>query len=858
MSNDNLTREEAAARSALVSDVRYDVRLDLTSAEAPTFSSATTVRFTCSEPGASTFLDLDAAAVVEAMLNGKPIESAAFTGSRLRLDDLGATNELMVVADCRYQHTGVGLHRFTDPVDGQTYLYTQFEPFDAHRVFGCFDQPDLKAPFLLAVEAPAGWKAVSNGGVLERPDEGEAGTWRFAETPPLPTYITAVCAGPFHEVRAQYEPSAQAGGEPIDLGLFCRSSLAEYLDPDEFFEITRQGFDFFGECFAYPYPFGGGSGGSRKYDQLLVPEFNAGAMENAACVTFSESYVFRSKVTDANRRRRGETILHEMAHMWFGDLVTMRWWDDLWLNESFATYMAYLAMVSATRFGDAWSDFATELKAWAYNQDQLPSTHPIVADIVDTDAVRTNFDGITYAKGASVLRQLVAWVGDEAFRDGLRQYFRAHDYRNAELRDFLAALEHASGRDLHDWSAQWLETAGLNALRPVVEVANDTYCQVTVGQEASAAHPTVRDHRLRVGLYDLVDDSLVRRRVLELDVTGETTPVSALRGQPVAPLLLINDGDLAYAKIRLDEGSIATAMSSLGRLTDPLARALCWSSAWDMTRDGELAARRYAHIVAEHAPAEADVGVLSSLLRRAETALDRYGDPANRSAARARLADQARAAMEAAPPGDDRQLVWARAFANMAETQQQRDAVAALYDGSWRLDGLVIDTDLRWHLVSVLAVAGDVGDAEITRELERDPTDLGARRAVAARAAQPAPEVKERFWQSLLDDTEMPLATMRAIVGGFAQPGQEGLLQAFTPRYPETVPRIWATRSPEEALLLTGGLFPVPVTQASVEAADRAQAMEGVPPPAQRILSESRDATLRALRARDVDARATA
>ena len=854
MANDNLTRDEAAVRSSLVTNVHYDVRLDLTSAEAPTFPSTTIVRFDCAEPGASTFVDIDAAAVVEATLNDKPIESAAFTGSRLRLDDLAASNELVVVADCRYQHTGVGLHRFTDPVDRATYLYTQFEPFDAHRVFACFDQPDLKAPFTLTVDAPAEWKVVSNGAAAEQPPAGEAGTWRFAGTPPLSTYVTAVCAGPFHEVRARYEPSAAAGGGPIDMGLYCRRSLAKYLDPDEFFEITRQGFDFFSERFAYPYPFGAAEDGSRKYDQLLVPEFNAGAMENAACVTFSESYVFRSKVTEANRRRRAETILHEMAHMWFGDLVTMRWWDDLWLNESFATYMAYLAMVSATRFDDAWSDFATELKAWAYNQDQLPSTHPIVADIVDTDAVRTNFDGITYAKGASVLRQLVAWVGDDAFRAGLREYFRDHEYANAELRNFLAALEHASGRDLHDWSLQWLETAGLNSLRPDVEVRDDRYSAVTVRQEAPDSHPTLRDHRMGLGLYDLTEEGLVRRSRLELDVTGVASDVPALDGEPAAPLLLLNDGDLAYAKIRLDDRSIETAMSSLGRLTDPLARALCWGAAWDMTRDAELAARRYAHIVAEHATAEVDVGVLSSLVRRAEAAIDRYGDPGNRAAARAALADRARAALEDAPAGDDRQLVWARAFASMAETAEQRRAVAALYDGSWRLEGLTIDTDLRWHLLSVLAVAGDASEDMIAAELERDPTDLGARRAVAARAAQPRPDVKEHYWQALLDDPEMPLATMRAVVGGFAQPGQEQLLQPFTARYPAVLPGIWATRSPEEALLLTGGLFPVPVSTDTVEAADTALALPGVPSPGKRILSESRDATLRALRAREVDA----
>ncbi|MBA2529723.1 MAG: aminopeptidase N, partial [Euzebyales bacterium] len=664
---DNLTRDEAMSRSRLLSGVSYEVALDLIG-DGPTFPSETVVRFRCAEPGVSSFCDLTAERVAAATLNGRDLPAEAFDGTRLHLGGLAADNELRVVADCGYSHSGVGLHRFCDPVDGETYLYTQFEPFDAHRVFACFDQPDLKGPFRLRVAAPAGWVVVSNAPVTSRPSEDTGGQWTFAATPPLSTYVTAVVAGPYAAVHDRH-------GD-VDLAVYCRRSLREHLDPEEFLAITRQGLDFFGEAFRYPYPF-------AKYDQLFVPEFNAGAMENAGCVTFTESYIFRSKVTEGTRRRRAETVLHEMAHMWFGDLVTMRWWDDLWLNESFATYMAYLAMTSATRFTDAWADFTSDLKAWAYDQDQLPSTHPVVADMVDTDAVRNNFDGITYAKGASVLRQLVAWVGDEAFLAGLRGYFRRHEWANAELGDFLAALEEGSGRDLRAWSKDWLQTAGLATLRPALQVDDEgRYTAVEVRQQAPEGFPTLRSHRLRVGLYDLDDQRLARRRVVELDVEGDRTPVPEMVGEPAADLLLLNDGDLAYAKLRLDEGSMATILRGLGRLTDPLARTLCWGAAWDMTRDAELPARRWARLVSDHADAEDDVGVLSQLLRRAAGAIDRYGDPANRTPARTLLASRSHDAMRAAAPGGDNQLVWARTFAAAASDDGQRGTVAGLLDGS--------------------------------------------------------------------------------------------------------------------------------------------------------------------------------
>jgi aminopeptidase N len=835
--NDRLTRAEAQERARLLGDVDYAVELDLRPA-GPTFSSRTTVRFSCAEPGTSTFIDLDAATLHSATLNGRSVPPDAFADARIVLDGLAAHNELVVDAECAYQRTGVGLHRFTDPVDERVYLHTQFEPFDAHRVYACFDQPDLKAPFRLSVQAPADWVAASNGAVLKQPDAGSEGRWVFEPTPPVSTYITALVAGPYHSVHDRH-------GD-IPLGLYCRQSLAEHLDPDEILGITRQGFDFFAETFDYRYPF-------SKYDQLFVPEFNAGAMENAGCVTFSEAYVFRAKVTDAARQRRAETILHEMAHMWFGDLATMRWWDDLWLNESFATYMAYLALAEATRFRNAWTEFAYDIKAWAYQQDQLPSTHPIVADMVDTDAVRTNFDGITYAKGASVLKQLVAWVGFEAFIKGLRGYFRRHEWGNAQLADFLAALEESSGRDLDAWSAEWLETAGINTLRAELDAAGETYRAVTMVQEAPETNPTLRAHRLGVGLYDLGQSSLTRRRHVELDIAGERTEIPAVAGERIADLLLPNDADYAYAKIRLDEPSVDTVTEHLSALDDPLARALCWSAVWDMTRDAELPTRRWARLVGAHAASETDVSVQQTLLRQATTALDRYGDPHNRLPERAQLATTAKRALAEAEPGSDRQLIWTRAAAVLADSDEDLAWVRDVLDGNEQLEGLAVDVDLRWHLVGCLATAGRADDALIDAELERDPTDMGRRRAEAARVSQPTPEAKQRAWQLLIDDRDVPLATMRSIVGGMQKAGQEGLLAEYVDRYVDALPDIWGERSPEEALLLTEGLYPdTVVDERVVAAADRALALD-LPGPAKRLLAEGRDRTQRALRARAAD-----
>ena len=837
MVEDILSRQEAQERASLLSVRSYDVRLDLTG-DGDTFLSDTTVRFSASRAGAPTFVDLDARSVEQATLNGRALPPEAFVAGRSRvlLDQVAADNELRVVARCAYQHTGVGLHRFTDPVDGNIYLHTQFEPFDAHRVFACFDQPDLKATFALAVDAPADWEVVSNGAVAER----DGGRWRFAPTARISTYITAVVAGPYHAVRERH-------GD-VPLGVFCRRSLVPHLDVDEILTVTRQGLDFFAAEFGVAYPFG-------KYDQLFVPEFNFGAMENAGCVTFNESMVFRSRVTDAAYEGRASTILHEMAHMWFGDLVTMRWWDDLWLNESFATYMATHALAEATRFRNSWVRFASGVKASAVLQDQLPSTHPISADIVDTDAVRLHFDGITYSKGASVLKQLAAWVGRDAFTGGLRAYFPRHAYGNAELVHFLAALEETSGRDLGAWSKEWLETAGVNTLRADFDLDGEgRFASFRLLQEAAPAQPTLRSHRVALGLYGLGDGGLVRRHRVEIDASGPATEVPELVGRAAPDLLLVNDDDLTYAKVRLDPRSLSTLRAHLSSVADPLARNLCWTATWDMVRDAELATRRYVQLVVSHAPQEDDDSTLQRLLGQALAAVDAYGDPTNRAVARAQLAAAAKVGLEGAEAASDRQLVWARSHLGAGDSEDDLGWARGLLDGSVEVEGLKVDTDLRWDIVGTLASHGaDDEGALIDAEEKHDPTDIGQRRAASARAARPSPEAKAAAWSRLTEERPT-VAMLRAVASGFSQWHQDELLWPYVDPYFASLTQWWGTRHREEALALIGGLYPRSlVSPHVVSATDRALADESIPGPIRRILLEGKDGIERALRARSAD-----
>ncbi|MET9245897.1 aminopeptidase N [Nonomuraea sp. NPDC003709] len=848
----NLTRDEARERARLMKVESYEVALDLTEGE-ERFESVTTVRFTSARPGASTFIDLHGAHVRKVTLNGEDLDVSAYDEEKGRfpLPSLAAANELRVDADCSYMRTGEGLHRFVDPVDKKVYLHSQFETADAHRMYACFDQPDLKATFQLTVLAPADWEVVSNAAasaVEELPEQGgrhgavaPARRWEFPPTAAISTYITALVAGPYHKVTSEHDG--------IPLGIYCRASLAEHLDADNILEVTRQGFDFFHKVFGVRYPFG-------KYDQCFVPEFNAGAMENAGCVTFLEDYVFRSRVTDAVVERRAETILHEMAHMWFGDLVTMRWWDDLWLNESFATYMSVLAQAEATRWGKgAWTTFANVEKAWAYRQDQLPSTHPIAADIPDMQAVEVNFDGITYAKGASVLKQLVAYVGLDNFLAGVRDYFAEHAWGNTELKDLLSALERTSGRDLSSWSKEWLETSWVNTLRPEFEVSDGRFTGFEVLQEAPAEHPTLRSHRVAVGLYSLVDGELKRTKRVELDVVGPRTSVAQLVGEEQPDLVLLNDDDLTYAKIRLDDRSMRTLVDGgIAAFTESLPRALCWSAAWDMTRDGEMATRDYVRLVVSGAGTLKDITVLQAVLRQARMAVQQYADPAWQAEGLALLAAELRKQLGQAAGGSDHQLAFLQAFAPVATSDADLDLLQRILDGSEVPEGLSVDADLRWSLVHALVAGGRLGEADIDAELERDPTATGERSAAQCRAAIPTAEAKAAAWERVVGG-KLANHIARTTISGFQDPHHTELLAPYREKYFAEVGRIYREWTFDQASTFAVGCFPALLIEPeTVRAAQDYLEAEQPPQALRRLILEGADGVSRALRNREKDA----
>ncbi len=844
----NLTQIEAIERARLLDVISYDITLDLTDGTGGpgerTFRSTTEVRFRCVEPGASTFIEVAMDRIRSAALNGKPLDTSDWTAETgLPLTDLAAENTLVVDADGDFSSTGQGLHRAVDPVDKEVYLYSQFETADAQRVFASFDQPDLKAVYTWHVTAPSHWTVVSNAllASLEDGDVEATRTVHFAPSVRMSTYVTAICAGPYHEVRKVHDG--------IDMGVYCRQSMKRYLDADDIFLVSEQGFDFFHEQFGVRYPL-------PKYDQLYVPEFNAGAMENFGCVVHAEQhYIFRSAVTDYEYENRANTILHEMAHMWFGDLVTMRWWDDLWLNESFAEWASHWCNVGATRFEDAWTTFLSVRKTWGYRQDQLSSTHPVYCDMPDMHAVEVNFDGITYAKGASVIKQLVAYVGIESFVAGLRDYFGKHAWGNATFGDLLTSLEAASGIELREFAAQWLETAQVNTLRPEITLTDDgTYASVTVHQDAPTDYPTLRTHRIGVGLYDIVDGRLARRETIAVTVAGARTELGELAGVPAADVLLLNDDDHTYAKTRLDDASMANVVTHIATFDNSLARAIAWAAAWDMVRDAELPARDYVALVGNGLPTETDINLVTATLSQARGAVVNYCDPTWTATGWARLGDISRAAMAAAEPGSGFQIAWTRSYIEAARD----DTDLAVLRG-WLTDegvpaGLAIGTELRWTILHALVACGAAGETEIARELDSDRTASGERQAATAGALVPTTNAKAETWRRLTEGGALPNWLQRALLIGFEHPAQVKLTAPYAEKFFAVIDHIWATRDSEPAQEFVELAYPIlQVSPATVAATDAWLAQPDRPSSLRRLVAEGRDGVVRALAARARD-----
>ncbi|WP_441249776.1 aminopeptidase N [Kitasatospora sp. McL0602] len=813
-----LQRTEALTRARLLDVHDYRLDLDLTRGE-ELFGCTTVIRFACAEPGSETFLDLRPVELLRAVLNGRPLDPAALADGRLTLPGLAAENELLVETVMRYSRTGEGLHRFTDPADGAVYVYANSSPDAAPRVFPCFDQPDLKARFGLSVSAPEQWTVIANCAGTQP----EPGRWVFEPTRPISTYLVTLVGGPLHSVYSEHDG--------IPLGVHARRSLGAALEREaaELFEITAACFDRMHEVFDDRYPFG-------KYDQAFVPEFNWGAMENPGCVVIADKLVFHAPATEAQRENRAMGIAHEMAHMWFGDLVTMRWWDDLWLNESFAEYLGYRVATENTRFTGAWTTFGIRRKSWGYDADQRDTTHPIAATGVESLAeAMVNFDGIAYAKGASAVKQLVTWLGDKAFFAGINEYLARHRYGNADLADFLTALAGSSGRDVQGWADRWLGTTGVDTLR--IE-----------GGELIAEGS--RPHRAGVGVYHAVGGALVPRERFELEVAPggrAQLPVGVVGGA----LLLPNDGDLTWAKIRLDEASWRTVRSSLSTITDQLARAVLWEHARDRVRDAELTPAEYLELVADHLPREpVDAVVETVLLFARAVVVQTYLPPEERAGGHALLRQVC-----------DRLLAWDGASESVRRVARQAAIENAVGEPAllwgW-LSGSrsageaadeALEPELRWAVLTRLAASGEIDEERIAAELSCEPNDIAQQGAAAARGALPGAAAKERAWEQLFRGG-LSNFLLAGTAQGFWLSGDAELQEAYVQRYFEELP---GAGSRGDMVIRTLGqrLFPAGWSTArTVRLAEACLAVEGLTPATRRVLGDHLDDLRRAVRVR--------
>jgi len=840
----NISRAEALERSEHLDVESYDVFLDVTGT-GDTFIARSTITFNCNKTGYNTFVDTLATRVISATLNGAPVDIDNFDGQSIFLKNLQAHNTLVVEVESLYSKTGEGLQKSVDSADNEVYLYSQGETAHIRKMYPCFDQPNLKATFTLSVLAPSHWEVISNNPVGEVREDGDAKFWKFTTTPRISTYITALVAGPYYHVHDQYE-----GEKVVPLGIYCRKSLAENLDPEEIFQHTKEGFAYFEQIFGLAYPF-------EKYDQVAVLDFNWGAMENAGVVTFREQVlVFRSRVTDMARERRAHVILHEMAHMWFGNMVTMFWWDDLWLNESFAEWTSFLALTEGTRFKNGWTTFICAGTSWAYRQDQLISTHPIAVEMDDIESVNANFDGISYAKGSSVLHQLSAYVGRDNFIKGLRQYFTKFAWQNTQLSDLLNELKATSDRDLDAWSATWLKTAGINTMHPILEESNGLYTRVVIKQDAPivpAGSQEIRPHRMSIALYDLISGQLVARKRTEIDVTTELTEIPEFANEKVADLFMINDGGLSYTKVRFDPRSIETLKSHIGKITDPIARTLVWIGIWDMWRDAELSTHDFARLVVQGLHTEDLISLISGLARDLVSAVEVNSNPAKRDQLRAEIGAELLEILKGSQPAGDIQLQLARIIAVIASSPEHIDFVKAMLNGS--LNGLTVDRDLRWHFNIALAEKGAITRSELDATLADDQTVNGHLSYDTAVAALPDASGKAETWRILMED-EIAISRRDHLSQGFMSPRQSDLLEAYVDPYFEKIIEMWNNTSYEVASETAELLYPrYVIAQSTLDKTDAWLSGKGADAPEglRRYVREGRDTLARVLRIQNRD-----
>ncbi len=799
-----------------------EVDLDLDQGEQE-FGSATRITFSCTDPGASTFVDVLAVELYSMVLNGEPVDVSTLTDGRVPLGGLAAQNVLEVRARMAFSRDGQGLHRAVDPADGEHYVYGHLFLDAGPRVFACFDQPDLKAPYAVTVSAPQAWTVLGNGAATRT----APGRWELAETKPLATYFVTVCAGPYASVLDEHDG--------IPLGLHARASLKEALElgAPQMLEVTKASFDYYHQLFGIRYPFG-------EYHQVFVPEFNAGAMENPGCVTFRDVYVFRGAAARDEILARSNTIAHEMAHMWFGDLVTMQWWDDLWLNESFAEYMSHRTLDAATEFGtEAWVDSTMARKAWGYAAERTPSTHPVAGSAaLDAQSALQDFDGISYAKGAATLRQLIAHIGDDAFIAGVSAYLREHSFGNGTLADFMGFMESASGKDLGEWTQAWLLTAGVDVIALERESG-------TVHRTAPQGFPADRPHTLDVAGFS----AGVETFRVPVTTTGSSTVVPALASAAAGDLVVPNAGDLTWATVTLDPASIAAVPHQLAMVPDPQARAVVWVSLIDGICLGKVDPRVMLRTVGQAWPHEDNASILNrtagSLLGRIiPTFLPRdEQDEAVQVVAKA-----ATEALEAAEPGSTRALVAARAVARTSADEELLRAWAA---GERRPAGLEEDSDFGWLVLRNLASHGLAGRDLIEATRERDDTLQGRLSALLAGASMPDADAKAWAWSQITTNRERSNYELNALAQGFWSSGELDVLRPYAARYFRDVPAMSAWVG-DDALARVAQLgFPSRVVEEATAGLSRAALLrDDLTPSVRRGIVDAQSELEEALRSR--------
>ena len=801
-----LSETDAQRRSERVSQVSYTLNFEI-DGENPKYKGQSIIDFDLSDVSEPLTIDFKSGEVVGVKANGNALAHVEYNEKFITLpkDSLkSGRNQIVVDFKHDYSKTGAGFYRFKDPEDGNSYLYTDFEPYDSNQLFPQFDQPDLKADYELSVKAPKDWVVVSSQRETGTEKLGEWQIWKFPRSERFSTYIFSLHAGPYKVWESK------AG--KIPLRLMARQSFAKYMDYREWFQITRQGFQYFGEYFDYPYPF-------KKYDQLIVPDFNAGAMENVAAVTFREGYMPRGKPTRAQRERRANVILHEMAHMWFGNLVTMKWWDDLWLNESFATYMAFKAATEATEFKQSWETFFDRTKAWAYWEDDLVTTHPIVAEVPGTEQAFANFDGITYGKGASTLKQLAFFLGEENFKKGIQNYFKKYAWKNTRMKDFLGALGEASNTDLSGWTQEWLLTSNHNRLEVRFHCEDGRISSMGLVQTAPEQYPTLRTHRTVVGLYAGKSNRIVLQEEIPVTYSGKHTFVSPAVGKACPILVYPNQRDMDFVKVKLDPRTLSHLKSpkwGLGKIRDDLGRMMFFQSLWDMVRDTNLSAWEYAELAFRNLPQERNIKIATRTAGRL-SALPKYlpektaEQKAQRQEYLKRLERFSWDLLGSARPHSDFQKLWFDTFVSVARTDEAQAKLKQLLNGQVRFRGLTVDQDRRWNIVQALHRRGYAGsDTLREEELKRDSSEQGAKEAIAALVLKPDLKVKrEWFGKVMAEKSDLPLARLKVAMENLFPEEQDELTATFMDEYYKALPSLAKTREDVFLTNLTEKMTPV-------------------------------------------------